>query len=207
MPKNSLKRGTTSCVLTSDGLLYDMQPHHEEWKSLVERVRSSDALAERELVDRLYPRVVKIIRVWEGRRDSLEDLAQEVYLRIFARLGQFRGDSFTAWVDVITRRVCYDALRRQRVRPEWTFTDLGDEVPDDPATPTQEDCDAAEIVSRLLGKIPGPQAWLLREVELVERSIGEVSSEMGWTAMGGRLRLFRARQSLKNAYNEWQENE
>jgi hypothetical protein len=30
---------------------------------------------------------------------------------------------------------------------------------------------------------------------------------MGWTAVGGRLRLFRARQALKNAYHEWKENE
>jgi RNA polymerase sigma factor (sigma-70 family) len=184
-----------------------MQSDQDEWSALVERVRSCDAAAERELVDRLYPRLVAIIRVWEGRRDGMEDLAQEVYLRVFSRMEQFRGGSFTAWVDVIARRVCYDALRRQRVRPEWNFADLGSATPDDPAVPSQEDCDAAEVVARLLAKIPGPQAWLLREVELAERPIGDVAREMGWTAVGGRLRLFRARQALKNAYNEWKENE
>jgi RNA polymerase sigma factor (sigma-70 family) len=183
-----------------------MLPETQFWTSLVSRVRSGDPDAERELVDCLYPRVLRILRVWKTRREGIDDLAQDVYLRVFARLDQFNGGSFTAWVDVITRRVCYDALRRQRVRPEWTFADLGDAIPDEQAAPTEEDCDAAEVVSRLLGKIPGPQAWLLREVELTERSIGEVSHEMGWTAVGGRLRLFRARQALKNAYNEWREN-
>jgi RNA polymerase sigma-70 factor (ECF subfamily) len=188
-----------------DEISFAMLPETQFWTSLVSRVRSGDPEAERELVDSLYPRVHRILRVWKSRREGIDDLAQEVYLRVFARLDQFKGGSFTAWVEVITRRVCYDALRRQRVRPEWTFADLGDAVPDEQVAPTEEDCDAAEVVSRLLGKIPGPQAWLLREVELAERSIGEVSHEMGWTAMGGRLRLFRARQALKNAYNEWRE--
>jgi RNA polymerase sigma factor (sigma-70 family) len=177
----------------------------EGWRTLVERARSHDGLAEKELVERLYPRIHAIIRVWKGRRDGIEDLAQEVYLRVFSRLAQFRGVSFTSWVDVITRRVCYDALRRQRARPEWSFADLGVALPAESAAPAPEDCDAAEIITQLLSKLPGGHAWLLREVELAERPIGEVAREMGWTAVGGRLRLFRARQALKNAYFEWRE--
>ena len=177
-----------------------------DWPALVQRVRSGEAAAERRLVELLYPRIAGLIRLWEGRRDSLDDLAQEVYLRLFTRLPQYRGGSFTAWVDTITRRVCYDALRRQRARPEWTFADLGDDAPTEPAslgTPEPTDTDAAEIVARLLAQLPGAQAWLLREVELAQRPIGEVAKDMGWTALGARLRLFRARQALKTAYQLW----
>lgn len=184
-----------------------MQGDEADWHTLVGRVRAADPRAERELVDRLYPRIQSILRVWKSRRDGLDDLAQEVFLRVFSRLDQFRDGSFPAWVDVITRRVCYDALRRQRVRPEWTFADLGDAAPAEPQVSPPEDSDAAEIVSQLLAQLPATQAWLLSEVELAQRPIGDVSREMGWTAVGGRLRLFRARQALKNAYHEWKENE
>lgn len=201
-----MKRPGPACVLPANAVCFSMLSEEENWTALVQQVRAGDASAERLLIERLYPRIARLIRLWEGRRDSLEDLAQEVYLRLFSRLDQYRGGSFPAWVDSITRRVCYDALRRQRVRPEWTFADLGDDAPTDAVSASPQetaDTDAAEIVARLLAQLPGAQAWLLREVELAQRPIGEVAKEMGWTAVGGRLRLFRARQALKQAYQLW----
>lgn len=180
-----------------------MSDNEESWTALIERVRCRDAAAEREVVERLYPRIVGLVRTWKARRETVEDLVQEVYLRMFSRLDQYRGGSFPAWVDVITRRVCYDALRKRRVRPEWTFAELGDDAPAAAGIAVEPaDIDAAEVVSALLAALLPEQAWLLREVELAERSIGEVSKEMGWTAVGGRLRLFRARQALKRVYHE-----
>lgn len=49
------------------------------------------------------------------------------------------------------------------------------------------------------------QVWLLNEVDLKERPIGEVSREMGWTEVAGRLRLMRARRALKKKYQSWNE--
>lgn len=165
--------------------------------------REGDDAAARALVEHLYPRVACRIARWLPRRAEVEDLAQEIFLRVFSRLGQFRGGSFPAWVDTIAQRVCYDALRRQRVRPEWRFADL----PEDPAEPVSgnptDDPDAAEVVGRLLAQLPPPQAWLLQQVELEGRDIGQVSAALGWTATAGRLRLFRARHALKRAYERW----
>ncbi|MCP5559646.1 MAG: RNA polymerase sigma factor [Verrucomicrobiaceae bacterium] len=174
-----------------------------DWSELVQRARCRDAAAERLLVERLYPRIAGLVRTWKARRETVEDLVQEVYLRLFSRLDQYRGGSFPAWVDVITRRVCYDALRKRRVRPEWTFAELGEDAPAEGAAVLDPaDVDAAQIVAELLARLPPTQAWLLREVELAERAIGDVAKEMGWTAVGGRLRLFRARQALKKLYHE-----
>lgn len=181
-----------------------MEKEETHWAALLERVRRGDSVADRELVALLFPRVASHIRTWKARRETVEDLAQEVFLRVFQRLGQYQGGSFTAWVDVITRHVCYDALRKQRLRPEWSFTALGDDLPPEQAIEVEPvDIDAAEIIAHLLAKLPPEQAWLIREVELAERTIGEVSRSMGWTAVGGRLRLFRARLALKRTYDEW----
>jgi len=105
--------------------------------------------------------------------------------------------------------VCYDALRKQRVRPEWTFTDLGDGAPEDSAEEESRssDVDAAEVISTLFQMLPDEVAWLLREVELKQRSIGEVAVDMGWTQTAARLRLFRARKKLKNVFHSWNNNE
>jgi RNA polymerase sigma-70 factor (ECF subfamily) len=173
----------------------------DRWQELLAGVRRGDAAAERRMVEDLYPRVAGIVLSLRPRRDQVEDLAQEVFLRVFSRLGQHRGGSFTAWVDAIARRVCYDALRKQKVRPEWRFADL----PEDPAEPVDEGDgvaprESAELLERMFSRIDPAQAWLLREVELVGRSSDEVAEEMGWTRLAARLRLMRARRALEKCY-------
>jgi len=178
-----------------------------DWTPLLDRVRSGDESAGRELVEALWPQVAGRIAGLCPRRDEIEDLAQEVFLKVFTCLRQYRGGSFRAWIDVMTRRVCYDALRKQRVRPEWRFSDLPDfetgSLVDGRAAPGGDD--AGSILAALFAKLPAEQAWLLKLVELDERAIGEVSREMGWTEVAGRLRLLRARRQLKKAYASWNE--
>lgn len=177
-----------------------------DWHDLVTRVRQGDPSAERTLVETLLPQVYARIGTLLPRRSEIEDLSQEVFSRVFAKLSHFKDGIFPAWVDTITRRICYDALRKQKVRPEWRFADLPDdpqEMADSQSRPDQRDLDAANILQELFTLIPAKQAYLLDQVELKERSIGEVSQELGWTATAGRLRLFRARKALQRAYQNW----
>ena len=53
----------------------------------LERVRRRDQQAARELVEHLYPLVVRIVRAHLPRRVAEEDLCQEVFLKMFSRLG------------------------------------------------------------------------------------------------------------------------
>lgn len=179
------------------------------WTDLLDAVGRGEGDAERELVERLYPQVAGRISGMLPRREAVEDLAQEVFLKIFTKLETYRGGCFEAWVDMITRRVCYDALRKRRVRPEWCFAELGENGLEENAVERREpgEVDAAETLATLFKMIPAEQAWLLNEVELAERSIGEVSAEMGWTATAGRLRLMRARRRLKKTYEQWEHEE
>ena len=57
----------------------------------LERVRRGDDDAARELVTHLYPLVIKIVRAHLPRRVAEEDLAQDIFLKMFTHLGQFRG--------------------------------------------------------------------------------------------------------------------
>ncbi len=175
----------------------------KDWQPLLKRVRDEDPAAQRELVEKLWPQVAGRIHGLCPRRDTVEDLAQEVFAKIFTKLWQYRGGVFEAWVDQLTRRICYDALRKQRIRPEWTFTDVGDEVRESAAPDVVGNIDAGEILGQLFRRLPDEVAWLLREVELEERSISEIAREMGWTNTAARLRLFRARKMLKTEFQKW----
>lgn len=62
-----------------------------------------------------------------GSSDDLEDLAQDVFLRLFRALGHFRGDAeLSTYLYRITVNVANDALSR-RIRAQRTHVSLSDE--------------------------------------------------------------------------------
>jgi len=91
------------------------------------RVRQRDQAAARELVDHLYPLVIRIVRSHLPRRVPEEDLAQEVFMKMFTRLEQYQGAvPFPHWVSRIAVTTCIDHLRAQKRRPEFRMADLSE---------------------------------------------------------------------------------
>ena len=176
---------------------------------LLPHVRARDEAAARELVEALYPLVARVIHAHLPRRDDPEDLMQEVFLKMFSKLDQFRGAvPFEHWVSRIALTTCFDHFRRQRARPELRWADLSEEQQsiletiaggDEPADAAAE---APALLSRLLDQLPQLDAWLIREVELKEKSLTEVCAETGWNRGAARVRLFRARRRLQSLYNK-----
>jgi len=94
-------------------------------------VRRKDAAAAHDLVEHLYPLVIRIVRSHLPRRCGEEDLAQEVFLKLFSRLEGYRerpGIPFEHWVSRLAVRTCLDSLRAERRRPELRWGDLAEET-------------------------------------------------------------------------------
>ena len=177
---------------------------------LLARVRDHDEAASRALVERLYPLVARVVRANLPRRDEPEDLMQEVFLKMFSKLEQFRGEvPFEHWVSRIALTTCLDQLRRQKARPELRWADLPEEQQEvlESITAASEPADAdasqaLELLNRLLEQLPTTDAWLLRQVELEQRSLAEVCAEAGWNGGAARVRLFRARHRLQKLFRQ-----
>src|SRR5476651_1253680 len=93
----------------------------------LDRVRKRDQQAARELVEHLHPLVIRIVRSHLPRRVLEEDLAQEVFLKMFTRIDQYKGEvPFTHWVSRIAVTTCIDHLRAQKRRPEFRWADLSE---------------------------------------------------------------------------------
>src|ERR1700742_2678642 len=93
----------------------------------LERVRRRDQAAARELVEHLYPLVIRIVRSHLPRRVAEEDLAQDIFLKMFSRLEQYQGNvPFSHWVSRIAVTTCIDQLRAQQRRPEFRWADLSE---------------------------------------------------------------------------------
>jgi RNA polymerase sigma-70 factor (ECF subfamily) len=174
----------------------------------LEQVRQRDQAAGRALVERLHPLVIRIVRSHLPRRMAEEDLAQEVFLKLFARLEQYEpraGVPFEHWVSRLAVRTCLDALRAERRRPELRWSDLPDEerawldfmVMDAQAAPEASAASAREIVEKLLAQLPPPDRLVIGLLDLEQRSVKEIAQLTGWSATLVKVRAFRARHRLK----------
>jgi RNA polymerase sigma-70 factor, ECF subfamily len=180
------------------------------------RVRERDEAACRELVEHLYPAVIRIVRAHLPRRDAEEDLAQEVFMKMFARLDQYREKvPLEHWISRIAVTTCYDKLRAQQRRPELRRADLSEEeseridrITAETAEGTNTEAFAArELIGRLLERLTPTDRLVITLLELEQRSIEEIRQITGWNSSLIKVRAFRARQKLRKEWKRMEKSE
>lgn len=86
---------------------------------LMLQVRDGSAAAFDELMLRYQHRVVTVLEHLIGNRHQAEDLAQDVFLRVYkARKRYVAGSKFSTWLFTIVNNVGSNALRSASRRPE-----------------------------------------------------------------------------------------
>lgn len=182
------------------------------------RVRAGDEPAAAALIAHLHPRVRRLVRNHLPRRESEEDLIQEVFIKLFQKLDSYQeraGTPFEHWVSRLTVRTCLDALRAERARPEWRWADLGEGEAEwmdfllsrQQTTPSHPASDAREVVARLLALLSPPDRLVLTLLDLEQRSTLEISQTTGWTRPMVKMRAMRARAKLRQLARRLCKNE
>jgi len=83
-------------------------------KTLIHRLKTGDLSAVRALVDNNKNLIWHIIISMTGRNSDNEDLFQEVFLRVFKGIKNFRADALlSTWIGSITHHVCVDYIRKK----------------------------------------------------------------------------------------------
>jgi RNA polymerase sigma-70 factor (ECF subfamily) len=179
-------------------------------------VRTGDQRAARELVEHLYPLVIRIVRSHLPRRVAEEDLAQEIFLKMFSRLAQYQGAvPFTHWVSRIAVTTCIDHLRAQKRRPEFRWADLSESEADvldavltnERDVPANDALAATELVQKLLGQLKPDDQLVLRLLDLEQKTIAEIAALTGWNQSLIKVRAFRARRKLQKLFLELRKKE
>jgi RNA polymerase sigma-70 factor (ECF subfamily) len=179
-----------------------------DWRVCLERVRQRDEDAARVLVERLYPLVIRIVRSHLPRRAAEEDLAQDVFVKMFTRLDQYQarpGTPFEHWVARLAVRTCLDALKAADRRPELRWADLSEEqaawldfmLADQSATPDASAASAREVIEQLLSQLPPDDRLVISLMDLEEKTVLEISEMTGWSGTLVKVRAFRARRKLR----------
>jgi RNA polymerase sigma-70 factor (ECF subfamily) len=192
---------------------------------LVAGVRAGDDAAATELVEVLYPTVIRIVRSHLPRSAQEEDVAQDVFLKVFSKIDQYRGESpFDHWVSRIATNTCFDLLRRQKVRPLYRFSDLREEEVaflenatsgldgsseyTDPATRAAGGGGelARELLDRLLATLNAREQLVIRLLDLEENSVEEICNRTGWGASKVKVTAMRARKKLTRTLEKLEVN-
>lgn len=85
-------------------------------------VRDDKAAAFEELVARYQTRLLTVLKHLVGSREQAEDLAQEVFLRVYrSRKGYEPGAKFSTWLYTIANHAAANALRSRSRHPETTL--------------------------------------------------------------------------------------
>ena len=166
--------------------------------------RERDEAAARRLIAALYPEVIAIIRRRLPRRVAEEDLAQEVFARLFERLGNYDGRApLTHWVARMTLNICIDHLRAEKRRPELRWADLTETEADAlsatlaDAGPAPDAWASRQLAMKLLGTLAPEDRLVVTMMDLEGHSAAEVSEQTGWREGAIRIRAFRARRRLR----------
>jgi RNA polymerase sigma-70 factor (ECF subfamily) len=87
---------------------------------LMLRVCNDDAAAFEQLVDRYKNRLLRIMQSWTGSKDHAEDLAQEVFLRVYRSRKTYKPTAkFSTWLFKIANNVASNAVRDRARRKEY----------------------------------------------------------------------------------------
>jgi RNA polymerase sigma-70 factor, ECF subfamily len=172
----------------------------------LERVRQRDEEAARLLLHHLYPFVIKLVRAHLPKRTSEEDLAQIVFMKIFANLDQYSGTvPLEHWVSRIAINACLNQLRIERVRPELRWADLSEEESyvlqclsstEDEVHPDHHFA-SRELVEKLLEQLSPQDRLVIQLLHLEGRSVEEIKQITGWKGPLIKVRAFRARHKLR----------
>jgi RNA polymerase sigma-70 factor (ECF subfamily) len=175
-------------------------------RELVERVQRGDSAAFDVLVRKYQHRVIGLIGRYVHDWSECQDIAQEVFMRAYRALGNFRGDAqFSTWLHRIAVNTAKNHLVAQNRRPPTDDIDVMDAEQFDPSfrlrdtdTPEHEllrqevERTVMDAVNRLPGELR--DAITLREVEGL--SYDEIAERMGCPIGTVRSRIFRAREAI-----------
>jgi len=180
--------------------------------ALVAAARQGDESAAREIVRRLYPLVVRLVRSHRPRRTAEEDLCQMIFAKVFQKLSQFSGKvPLEHWVSRIAINTCINQIHAERARPEIREADLNDEevaVINNLAATSEElgpdrSFAARDLVERLLATLKPAERLVIDLLYLQQRSVAEIQALTGWGASFVKVRAFRARQKMKQQLDQF----
>ena len=177
--------------------------------ALVRRAQQGDEGAFGEIVQKYQSKVFSIIHGIVRQRNDVEDIAQQVFTKVYFSLRNFDfRSSLITWIYKITVNECFDYLRKKKVRKLVYESDMSEDEArrvenSEPATSGVVRADTAlasrDYVMKLMDRVSAEEKQLLVLKEVEGYSIEELSGMLRMNENTIKVKLFRARQKLVKA--------
>ncbi len=177
---------------------------------LIEKARTGDAAAFNQIVLAYRKRILGTISRLIGRPEDVEDVGQEVFVRLYYSLDQLRtAEVFEPWLYRLTVNAAYDYLRRSKRRGESRMADLSEQqvTRADSLAGGKQDAEQREksqireFMEALFRHVSEEDRLLLTLKEVEGLSLKELEKVYNVSENALKVRLFRARQRVLKAYN------
>lgn len=181
-------------------------------RELVRRAQAGDLDAYEELIRAYQQRVFAIVGGVLRQREDIQDVAQQVLLKIFLALKRFDlRSTFSTWLYKVAVNECFDYLRKKKVRPLVYEADMSEEQvqqltathQERPGTPREDSSRRAELrqlVDWLLNELPEEERLMLVLKEVEGLTVEEIGEALGLNVNTVKVRMFRARGRLMEIY-------
>jgi RNA polymerase sigma-70 factor (ECF subfamily) len=176
---------------------------------LVRRVQARDEIAFKEIVERYQTKVFSIIFGILRNHNDAEDIAQQVFAKIYFSIGNFDfRSSLLTWIYKITVNECYDYLRKKRVRKLVYESDFSEddslrmensESARDQRPSVATTLEKRDLIGKLLSKVSEEDRSLIMLKEVEGHSVEELAEMTGMNENTIKVKLFRTRQKLLKA--------
>ena len=177
-------------------------------EDLMARVAEDDERAFPELVRRFQGRVTNLVSRILNDRECADDLAQEVFVRVFVHRRNYRrGSKFSTWLFTIAANLAKNEIRRRVRKRNWFSLDALQEMVNDSAIQLADPTEGREsrmereqlrdTVGRAIAAVPEKYrlSLVLRDIEGL--SYEEIAQVLGIPGGTVRSRINRARGMLK----------
>src|SRR5258708_39916948 len=175
-------------------------------RELVRRAQAGDKEAFEGLVRRHQHRVFAVAGGILRRREDVEDIAQQVFVKAYFSLKRFdQRAAFSTWLYKITVNECWDLLRKKKVRPLLYESDLSEEQNqqftaaeklESAAQDVSDKLEAQQRVEILLQGLDERDRMMLILKEVEGFAIEEIAEILALNANTVKVRLFRARRRI-----------
>jgi RNA polymerase sigma-70 factor (ECF subfamily) len=129
-----------------------------------------------------------------GDHATAEDATQEVFLKVYRRLGTYDGRAaFSTWLFRLAHNTCLDMARAATRRPDPVDPV---ELPDSETSDPMRAVDDADLLRPALAALPPDERDALAAVGLYEMTYQEAGDALGVPAGTVKSRVFRARRAL-----------
>ena len=182
----------------------------------IRRVQKGEGAAFGQLVERHQQRIFSIVFHLVRRRDEVEDLAQEIFLKAYRAIRSYNfQSSFATWLSRIAVNHCYDYLRKVRASRLSYYSEMTEESAHElerkAESPPPQGLDHGEklalkdFVGRLLARAPEDDRVILTLKELEDYSVEEIADLLRLKPSTVKVRLHRARKRMLADLERWRQ--